>query len=259
MDIGSLIGVLIALGCLGFVGYHSSHGHWGMFYSQEGFATVFGGSVSVVFMGLPMSKLKNVGGFLKRFMFNKGRPLGETIQLMMSLSDKVRRDGILSLEPELRAATDPFLKTGLQMAIDGQDTGTIEAALRLEIVAMQERHKAGKKFFDMIKLYGPGWGLVGTLVGQIGMFGQLGGSVEAMGKMLALAVVATMYGTILANAVAGPIGDKLAIRSSEEMLSKELVLQGILSIHNGDNPRITLEKLVGFVPHGARAKLQQAA
>jgi chemotaxis protein MotA len=129
----------------------------------------------------------------------------------------------------------------------------------MEILAMQDRHKAGKKFFDLLKLYGPGWGLVATLIGQIGMFSNLGGSVETMGNMLALAVTATMYGTVLANAIAGPIGDKLALRSSEEILNREMILQGILSIQAGDNPRVTLDRMVAFIPQASRGKLKQAA
>ncbi|MEW6250143.1 MAG: MotA/TolQ/ExbB proton channel family protein, partial [Planctomycetota bacterium] len=118
---------------------------------------------------------------------------------------------------------------------------------------------AGKKFFDLIKLYAPGYGLVATLIGQIGMFGHLGGEVEIMGHMLQVAVVATMYGTILANAVAGPIGDKLALRSAEEIVNREMMLQGLLSIGAGDNPRVTMEKMLAFVPHSTRAKVAVAA
>lgn len=259
MDLASLIGVVIGVFCLGFVGYHSSHGHWAMFYSQEGVATVFGGSISVVFLSMPLDKLKCVPGFLKRFMFNKGTNPVEVIKLLSTLSEKARRDGILALESELPNIKDPFMVSALKMAVDGTSAEIIESTLRMELVAMQERHKAGKKFFDLIKLYGPGWGLVGTLVGQIGMFGQLGGSVEAMGKMLALAVVATMYGTILANAVAGPIGDKLALRSSEEMISREMMLQGALSIHAGDNPRVTVDRMTAFIPQSQRGKLKAVA
>jgi len=130
--------------------------------------------------------------------------------------------------------------------------------MRMEILAMQERHKSGKKFFDLIKLYGPGWGLVATLIGQIGMFGNLGGSVEAMGQMLALAVTATMYGTLLANGIAGPIGDKLALRSSEEIVNREMVLQGILSLQAGDNPRVTMDRMLAFIPVLHRTKLKAA-
>jgi chemotaxis protein MotA len=124
---------------------------------------------------------------------------------------------------------------------------------------MQERHKAGKKFFDLIKLYAPGWGLVATLIGQIGMFGNLGGDIAILGHMLAVAVIATMYGTVLANAVAGPIGDKLALRSSEEIMNREMMLQGILSIQAGDNPRVTLDRMMAFIPMANRGSLQVAA
>jgi chemotaxis protein MotA len=145
------------------------------------------------------------------------------------------------------------------MAVDGTAPETIEQTLRLEILAMQERHKAGKKFFDLIKLYGPGYGLVGTLVGQVGMFGNLeGGDIGKMGKMLAVAVVATMYGAIVANAIAGPMGDKLGLRSGEEILNREMMLQGVLSIQAGDNPRMTIEKMLAFVPAPHRQKLRPA-
>ncbi|HUN81572.1 MAG TPA: MotA/TolQ/ExbB proton channel family protein [Phycisphaerae bacterium] len=262
MDIASLIGIIIGAGCLGFVGMEACHGHWAMFYSQEGVFMVFGGSISVAFMAMPMNKIKCMVGWLKRFMFNKARDPAESAKLIGEIADKARREGILALEGDYTKIkeSDPFLATGLRMTIDGMDPSAVEQTLRLEIMAMAERHKAGKKFFDLIKLYGPGYGLVGTLVGQIGMFGNLeGGSIGAMGKMLAVAVCATMYGTIVANAVAGPIGDKLAMRSSEEMMNREMVLQGILSVMNGDNPRITVEKMMAFVPMAARAKIQAAA
>lgn len=260
MDIASLIGTLFGTAILVFVGYEASHGHWSMFYSQEGVLMVFGGSISVVFMEMPIEKLKCVPGYLRRFMFHKATSAVEVINLLRSLSEKSRRDGLLALESEISKIKDPFLAQALKMAVDGTSPETIEATLRMEVLAMQDRHKAGKKFFDLIKLYGPGWGLIGTLVGQVGMFGNLGGGdVGSMGKMLAIAVVATMYGTILANAIAGPIGDKLSLRSSEEILNREMVLQGILSIQYGDNPRMTVEKMLAFIPAAHRAKLKLAA
>ncbi len=259
MDISSLIGVIVGCVCMGFVAFHASHGHLQMFFSLEGVFTVFGGSISVVFMAMPLKGVVSVVGYIKRFMFHRGADPVDVIKKVVELSEKSRRDGILALENEIKNLKDPFMVSALRMAIDGLDSGTIESTLRMEILAMQERHKAGKKFFDLVKLYGPGWGLVGTLVGQIGMFGQLGGSVEAMGKMLALAVTATMYGTVLANAVAGPIGDKLALRSAEEIINRELVLQGVLSLQAGDNPRVTLDRLAAFLPLSQRGRVKQAA
>lgn len=260
MDKASLIGMLIGFGCLGFVFFEVSHGHLVMFYSSEGVLMVGGGSISVTFMAMPMDKMKQVPAYIKKFMFHKGKPAVEVIQLMAAMSEKARRDGILALEGDINKITDPFLAAGLKMAVDGNAPEMIESTARMEMVAMAERHKAGKKFFDLIKLYGPGYGLVGTLVGQVGMFGQLGsGSIEALGHSLAVAVVATMYGAIIANAVCGPIGDKLALRSSEEMLNREMMLQGILSIQAGDNPRSTLDKMLSFIPLPQRAKFNKAA
>ncbi len=259
MDIASIIGVLVGVGCLGYVFYEVSHGHLMMFYSQEGVLMVIGGSISVCFMAMPMDKMMAVPGFIRRFMFHKSIPTLQLIQLMSRLSEKARRDGILSLESEVADVKDRFLVSGLKMAIDGMPPEMIEATLRMEVLAMQDRHKAGKKFFDLIKLYGPGYGLVGTLVGQVGMFGNLASAdIGKMGHMLAVAVVATMYGAIVANAIAGPIGDKLALRSSEEILNREMMLQGILSIQAGDNPRMTTEKMAAFIPAPGRAKLKAA-
>jgi chemotaxis protein MotA len=262
MDKASLIGVLIGLVCMGVVFYEVSHGHFMMFYSLEGILMVGGGSISVCFMGLPLEKIKAVPAYIRRFMFNKGRNAVDVVQTMAMLGEKARRDGILALEPEIEKlqASDPFLASGLRMAVDGVEPDGIESTLRMEIMAMQDRHKYGKKFFDLIKLYGPGWGLVGTLVGQVGMFGNLAtADIGTMGKMLAVAVAATMYGAIVSNAIAGPIGDKLALRSGEEILSREMMLQGILSIQAGDNPRVTLDRMLAFIPNAARTQLKMAA
>jgi chemotaxis protein MotA len=259
VDKASIIGFVLAIGILCLVCYKASHGNLAMFYSDKGLYMVLGGSIAVIFMGMPMEKIKKVPGYVRAFMFHKAMSTMAVIKLMSVLSEKARRDGILSLEAEMANIKEPFLTQGLKMAIDGVDPENIEGVLRLELLAMQDRHKAGKKFFDLIKVYAPGWGLVATLIGQVGMFAFLGGAIEVMGHMLAVAVVATMYGALLANCIAGPIGDKLGMRSAEEILNKEMMLQGILSIQNGDNPRTTMDKMTAFLPHTSRATLKLAA
>jgi len=258
VDVSSLIGVIIGAVALFFLGHHSCHGNWAMFFSMEGVLAVGCGSVSVVFMALPLKSVIGIVGYLKRFMFHKAPDPVEVVKTVINFSEKARRDGILALEGDIKNIKDPFLGTALRMAIDGLDSSAIEGTLRMEMMAMQERHKAGKKFFDLIKLYGPGWGLVATLIGQIGMFANLGGSVADMGAALALAVTATMYGTLLANAVAGPIGDKLGLRSSEEILAREMILQGVLSLQAGDNPRVTMDRMTAFIPQSSRGRLKAA-
>ncbi len=259
MDKASLIGLVVGLGMIVLVFYKASHGNWAMFWSDKGLYMVGGGCVAVIFMAMPMDKIKQLPGYIKTFMFEKGMSTLEVIELMNKLSEKARRDGILSLETEMANIKEPFLTNSLKMAIDGVDPDAIESVQRLEILAMHERHKAGKKFFDLIKVYAPGWGLVATLIGQIGMFAFLGGSIEVMGHMLAVAVVATMYGAVAANCIAGPMGDKLGMRSAEEILNKEMMLQGVLSIQNGDNPRTTMDKMTAFMSQSGRAKMKLAA
>lgn len=259
MDKASLIGILIGAAALGFVFFEVSHGNLVMFYSTEGVLMVGCGSISVVFMSMPLDRVMGLPGYIKRFLFHKGIAFPDLIKLVGQLSEKARRDGILALESEMSKIPDPFLAAGLKMAVDGVEPANIEATCRMELLAMQERHKAGKKMFDLIKVYGPGYGLVGTLVGQVGLFGNLGSAdIGALGHALAVAVVATMYGAIIANAVAGPIGDKLGLRSSEEILSREMMLQAILSIQAGDNPRVTEEKMLAFIPSATRTKLRAA-
>lgn len=259
MDKASVIGSVLGVLCCLIVGYQASGGNWMVFWSEKGAYMVFGGTLSVIFMAMPMEKLKMVPGYVRRFFFNKGLAPVQVIELMNTLSEKARRDGILALESEVTQINDPFLGSGLKMAIDGVEPGNIEAVLRMEVLAMQDRHKAGKKFFDLIKLYAPGYGLVATLIGQIGMFSGLAtAEIGHLGYMLAVAVVATMYGTVLANAIAGPMGDKLAMRSGEEILAREMMIQGILSIQAGDNPRVTLDKMLAFIPGPQRGKYRQA-
>lgn len=260
MDKASLIGVLLGVGAMAFVMFEVSHGHFMMFFSMEGVMMVGVGSISVVFMAMPMDKLLKVPAYLKTFMFASGSNPADIITTINTCSEKARREGILALEADCQQIKDKFLAAGLKMAIDGVAPETIEATLRMELMAMGERHKAGKKFFDLIVLYGPGYGLVGTLIGQVGLFGNLAGAeIGTLGKMLAVAVAATMYGAIIANAVAGPIGAKLAMRSSEELLCREMILQGILSIQAGDNPRVTLDRMMAFIPSSARSSIKIAA
>jgi chemotaxis protein MotA len=258
MDKASIAGSALMTFIVGLVCYQATHGDLMALWSSKGFYMVIIGSVAAVLMSMPMERILMVPGYVKKFMFNKTQPAMQSINLLVGLAEKARRDGILALESEIAKINDPFLTNGLKMAVDGVEPDKIEATLRLEIMAMQDRHKSGKKFFDLLKTYGPGLGLVATLMGQIGMFKNLGGDIATMGYMLAVAVVATMYGTVLANCIAGPIGDKLAYRSGEEILRRELILQAILSIQAGENPRSTLDKMAAFIPAATRTSLKAA-
>ncbi|MCE2924048.1 MAG: MotA/TolQ/ExbB proton channel family protein [Phycisphaeraceae bacterium] len=258
MDKASMGGTALMTGVVVLVCYQATGGDLMSLWSSKGFYMVILGTVAAVMMSMPFDRIKMVPGYIRKFLFNKTRPAMETIAMMSKLSEKARRDGILSLESDVASIPDAFVAAGLKMAVDGIDPDTIESTMRMEIMAMQDRHKSGKKFFDIIKTYGPGLGLIATLIGQIGMFKNLGGDIATMGYMLAVAVVATMYGTVLANCIAGPMGDKLAYRSGEEILAREMALQAILSIQAGENPRVTLDKMSAFIPASTREKAKAA-
>ena len=124
------------------------------------------------------------------------------------------------------------------MTIDGTDPEIIERILRIEIDAMVERHKHGKHLFGTLAKFGPGFGLMATLIAQVAMFRNLAGDAGVIGQALAIALTGTLYGCMLQNLVAGPISEKLALRSAEEAFAKEIILQGVLSIQAGNNPRV---------------------
>jgi chemotaxis protein MotA len=173
---------------------------------------------------------------------------------MVQYAETERRDGVLALESVAREAPDAFLRRGLQLTIDGTDPEIIERILRIEIEAMVERHKHGKHLFGTLAKFGPGFGLMATLIAQVAMFRSLGGDASVIGAALAVALTGTLYGCMLQNLVAGPIAEKLGLRSHEEAFCKEIMLQGILSIQAGNNPRVVEMQLLSFLS----AKQQQA-
>jgi chemotaxis protein MotA len=178
---------------------------------------------------------------------------------MVQYAETARRDGVLALEAASREAADPFLRRGLQLTIDGTDPEMIERILRIEIEAMQERHKHGKHFWGTMAKFGPGFGLMATLIAQVAMFRSLGGDASVIGQALAIALTGTLYGCMLQNLIAGPVAEKLSVRSHEEAFAKEIVLQGVLSIQAGNNPRVVEMQLLSFLSSKQQQGLAKAA
>ena len=178
---------------------------------------------------------------------------------MVQYAETARRDGVLALESVAREAPDAFLRRGLQLTIDGTDPEIIERIMRIEIESMVERHKHGKHFFGTLAKFGPGFGLMATLIAQVAMFRSLGGDSSAIGAALAVALTGTLYGCMLQNLLAGPISEKLALKSHEEAFSKEIILQGVLSIQAGNNPRVVEMQLLSFLSAKQQASIPKAA
>jgi chemotaxis protein MotA len=247
MDFATLIGLLAGYGAVIFAMYHSSHGHLSSYVSSEGLIVVIGGSIACVCMALPGNNV--LGGLkaCKKLFFGDNISIPKLIDQIVQFAEVARQEGILALESRTEEVKDPFLKKAVQLAVDGTDPDVIEKVLKCEIEVMAERHKQNKKVWDLISAFGPGLALAATLMGQIAMFRNLGSDQGAIGKALAMALVATFYGTLICNLVAGPPGQKLAARSKDEILSREVILHGILSIQSGNNPRLVQMHLMSYL------------
>jgi chemotaxis protein MotA len=259
MDLASLIGLLLAWGAVIYSMFHASHGALGAYIKPAEVFLVFGGSLGAAMLSLPMHTMTGVISYLKKVLFHKEMHIEHLIKEMVQYAETARRDGVLALESVARDAPDPFLRRGLQLTIDGTDPEIIERILRIEIEAMLERHKHGKHLFHILMKFGPGFGLMATLIAQVAMFRNLGGDASVIGQALAIALTGTLYGCMLQNLVAGPIVDKLGVRSAEEAFAKEIILQGVLSIQAGNNPRVVEMQLLSFLSSRQQHTLAKAA
>jgi chemotaxis protein MotA len=259
MDLATLIGLIVAWGAVVFSMWHVSEGDLGSYVKASELFLVFGGALGAAMLSMPMHTLTSAVGFIKKWLFSKHVHIEHMITEMVQFAETARRDGVLALESVARENPDPFLRRGLQLTIDGTDPEIIERIMRIEIDAMTERHKHGKHLFGTLAKFGPGFGLMATLIAQVAMFKHLDGDAGVIGKALATALTGTLYGCILQNLVAGPIAEKLGLRSQEETFAKEIVLQGILSIQAGNNPRVVEMQLMSFLSNRQQEAMPKAA
>jgi len=259
MDLATIIGLVLAWGAVLYSMFHASHGAMSAYIKPAEMFLVFGGSLGAAMLSVPMHAIVGMLGYVKKWMFSSESHVEHLIKEIVQYAETARRDGVLALESVAREAPDPFLRRGLQLTNDGTAPEIIERILRIEIEAMQERHKHGQHLFTVLMKFGPGFGLMATLIAQVAMFRQLGGDASVIGQALAIALTGTLYGCLLQNLIAGPVAEKLAIRSREEAFVKEIILQGVLSIQAGNNPRVVEMQLLSFLSSRQQQTLAKAA
>jgi chemotaxis protein MotA len=259
MDLATIFGFLLAWGVVIFSAWHVSEGAMGAYVKPPELLLVFGGAFGAAMLSMPMHTVTGAVNYLKKCLLNKHIHIQHTITELVQYAETARRDGVLALETVAREAPDPFLRRGLQLTIDGTDPEIIERIMRIEIDAMVERHKHGKHFFGTLAKFGPGFGLMATLIAQVAMFLHLDGDAAVIGKALAVALTGTLYGCLLQNLVAGPLSEKLMLRSAEEAFAKEIVLQGVLAIQAGNNPRVVEMQLLSFLSTKEQSAMPKAA
>jgi len=259
MDLATLIGYVLAWGALAYGANHASQGALGAYFKPGEILLVGGCALGATMASMPLHSIMAAMSAVKKMLFVKETHIAHIIKEMVGYAETARRDGVLALETVAREAPDAFLRRGLQLTIDGTDPEMIERIMRIEIEAMLERHKHAKHFWASLAKFGPGCGLVACLTAQVAMFRNLAGDPAVIGAALAVALVGTLYGALLQNMVAGPIAEKLGLRSKEEAFAKEIMLQGVLSIQAGNNPRVVEMQLMSFLSAKQQAHMPKAA
>lgn len=259
MDISTIIGFVIAWGALCFGIFHASHGHFAGYINPAEMCVVVGCAFGAATASVPLHTVTSAMSATKKLLFAKEAHIDHLIKEMVQYAETARRDGVLALETVAREAPDPFLRRGLQLTIDGTDPEIIERIMRIEVESMIERHKHGKAFWAMMAKFGPGCGLIACLLAQVAMFSSLNGDPEVIGHALAGALTGTFYGALMQNILAGPMAEKLGERSKEEVFGKEIVLQGVLSIQAGNNPRVVEMQLMSFLSAKKQEAMPKAA
>lgn len=224
-----------------------------LFFDPASIAITLGGSFAAMLITYPKSYFNKLIKIMVQSFKESEKSSIDTIYQFIDLSRKARREGLLSLEDEINQIGDEFLKKGLQMVVDGIEPDTIRDILELEISEMERRHKIGA---DMLKAWGgyaPAFGMVGTLIGLIQMLANLTDSSQIASGM-AKALVTTFYGSLLAYLVFNPMGSNLNLKSDSEASIREMMLEGILSIQSGVNPRIVEEKLISYLTPAERVE-----
>jgi chemotaxis protein MotA len=219
-----------------------------MFMDIPSIIIVFGCTTAGILLGYPLTHLIDATKSLRKVLFAEQLRFDVVVSDLMALSSRARREGLLSLEEAADESTDDFLSRGLQMMVDGHEPTTIESVMYDEIGKLEERHRLSIGVYEQIGTYAPAMGMVGTLIGLVIMLKGMGTDVNAIGPAMAVAILTTFYGAIIANLLAIPIANKLKVQSNEEVAYKELIVQGLLSILAGENPRFMVERLNAMLP-----------
>ncbi len=256
MDLGTIIGILSGV-TLVLVTIITGGAGLASYISVQSVLVVVGGSFSAMLVANPLSRMLGIAKYIKIAMQTPDWQEEKIISDLVAFSERARREGLLALEDNLDEVEDEFMRKGIQLVVDGTDPDIIKSILYHDLNEIQSRHESGIKIFEDWGKIAPAFGMIGTLIGLIQMLVNLGGDASVIGAGMAIALITTFYGALMANLILMPFKTKLEDRDKEETRVKEIVIEGILSIQSGDNPRILLEKLVSFLPPAQREVMRQ--
>jgi chemotaxis protein MotA len=250
MDLTTIIGLLLALAMLTAAAVMGG-GSFAAFCDLPSLLMVLGGTTGAAIACFPLRTVIRAPHIIAKSLRWRPAKPAEVVTQLVALSETARRDGLLALESKVAGLNNAFLTAGVQMAVDGTRPEIIEEVLRSDTESMLARHREGKSLFDQLAKFAPAFGMIGTLVGLIIMLGHMSDP-GSIGSGMAVALITTLYGTVLSNAAFLPLAEKLANLSKHELLDREIIIRGVLAIQSGENPRLIHQKLSSLLPPGDR-------
>jgi len=246
MDLATIVGLALGWGSL-LLALVIEGGSAKDLLNTSAFVLVVGGTLGATTIAFSSRQILGMPGVVRNAFFCKTSDLTEIIRTIVSFARTARKDGILALENEVKNVESEFLRMAIRLVVDGTPSEMVREILETEIVSLQERHKVGENIFATMGGFAPTLGIIGTVMGLVNMLTRLS-EPGTMGPAIATAFIATLYGVSLANLVFLPIGSKLKARTSEEILAYDMMVEGVLSIQAGDNPRMVEAKIRAYLP-----------
>ncbi|MBU9714679.1 flagellar motor protein MotP [Evansella tamaricis] len=254
LDLLTPIGIFVGLTMVILAIYMNATGGGIQFFFQwTSVLIVLGGLFAALSINFSLQDLRQLPKVFKEAFRTKEHNLEDLIHTFVDLSTKARREGLLALEVGIEEVDDPFIVKGVLLAVDGIEPDIIKDIMMAEVVAMEERHRKGRLIIEKAGEYAPAWGMIGTLVGLVLMLQNLNDP-STLGPNMAVALLTTLYGTLLANLVFIPMGSKLALSTEDEVFVKQIIVEGVIGVQSGQNPKILEEKLSAFMPGQRKEK-----
>lgn len=244
MDLGTVIGLVLILALL--FGAMAMGVGIGAYIDIPSVLIVIGGSIGALMVAFKPAQMKKFTKVFMKAIKPGEEDVGELIKKLVEFSTKARKEGILALEGDVNNEENEFLKKGLSMAIDGSEPDTIRELLEIDMEQMDARHKAHAAIFNQWAGLAGAMGMIGTLIGLVAMLLNMADP-SAIGPSMAVALLTTMYGAMIGNIFGAPVANVLGIRNDDEMMVKQMIIEGIMSIQAGDAPRVLEAKLLAYL------------
>ena len=247
MDLATIVGLLGAMGLI--VATMLMSGSLAMFINVPSLVIVFGGSIFAVMAKYGLGQFLGAGKVVGKSFSSKIPDPGDLIDEIIELADMARKGGLLSLEG--KEVGNYFLQKGIQLLVDGHDPDVVKSLLTNDKNLAEERHETAAAIFSNLASMAPAMGMIGTLIGLVAMLSNMDDP-KSIGPAMAVALLTTLYGAVLANAFCEPVADKLKLRSAEEAMIQSLVIDALLAIQAGQNPRVIDSMLRTYLPESKR-------